>query len=606
MFRFDEGVEVGNGNAVVDADGKSVLAGRPQTKGSTLVLRLRARLASGDYTARWSVISDDGHEVQGIIAFSVGTGVPPGTPVLSVSGGLGWFGVLSRVLAFGGLLAAVGVAVFDLVAWRPTTRRALPTGTLALACALVFLGAQGVTHASHVHGLTRFSVAWDAAGIWAAVAAMLAAIGIADERVRPVAAPFVLPIVVAPTLAGHALDPGRSWIEPPLDLVHVAAASVWFGGLVALVFSVPRDAGDVATPAAQRFSQLALLSVVVVALTGLGRALSELTAVPQAWTTGYGRALIVKTALLALLVSLGWFSRNALRSGFVRLRLPVRFELAPALGIAIAVAFLTSLPPGRSIASARAAAAATAEPQLPSPTAVVAARQDGILDALLSLDHGRASVIYYGQDGSPKPVTGVRIQGRTTSSCGRGCYTAVVGKHDSVTVTHGRSRVVFDLRDRGSAARLVSLSAKHIRALHGLSYHETLSSGTATLHTTWRTAAPNRLSYDIRGGPKAVIIGSFRWDKQPGGPWVKTAQTPVSMPSPDWGDQRVTNARVVTRGKKALVLSFLDPLAGPAWFQATFNPKTLLPRTLTMIAPAHFMHHTFFDVGVRPRIEPPT
>ena len=606
LLVFDDPVEVGDGNAAVDADGKSALRGKAVASGKQLVLPLRRNLKSGDYTVRWSVISDDGHRIQGIVAFSVGTGKAPGAPALTISSSLGWFGVLSRAVVFGGLLAAVGIAVFDLVAWRPNVRRPLPTGALALACLLVFLGAHGLTRHSHTAGWNRFSFVWEAAGIWAAVGAMLAAVGLSDERVRAVAAPFVLPLVVAPTLAGHALDAGRSWIEPPLDVIHVAAASVWLGGLVALVFAVPQDAGDTATPAARRFSQLALLSVGVVALTGIGRALSELASVSQAWTTGYGRALIVKTALLGLLIALGWFSRNALRAGFARLRLPVRAELAPALGIAIAIAFLTSLPPGRSIERARAAEVATAAPQLPSRSAILTARQDRTLDALGSLENGRATVIYFGQDGRTTPVPGVRINGRRTSLCGRGCYSAAVGKASRVTVTHGSSRVVFDFSNRGNASGIVRRVTRRIRSLPGLSYRERLSSGTVTIHTTWRAAAPDRVSYDISGGAKAVIIGARRWDRQPGGKWVESPQSPVSMPAPAWGEAPVTNARVVSRTKKSLVLAFFDRQAGPAWFRTTVDAKTLLPRTLTMIAPAHFMHHTYFDLGKRPRIEPPT
>jgi len=333
---FDDGVEVGSGNAVVDSSRKSMLAGRPHTSGKTLTLPLRGQLPKGDYTARWSVVSDDGHEIQGVLAFSVGTGEPPGAAVLSASGGLSFYTVFTRLLALAGLLAAVGIAVFDLVAWRRFARRPLPTGTLALACALVFIGSHGLTNATHGSGWNRFSFVWSAAGVWAAVGATLAAVAVGDERVRPVAAPFVLPLVVAPTLAGHALDPGRSWIDVPIDMLHVAAAAVWLGGLVALVFAVPRGRDDAATSAARIFSRLALVSVIVVALTGVGRALAELSSVSQAWSTGYGRALLAKTALLGILVVLGWFSRNALRTGFGRLRLPVRFELAPALGLAVA------------------------------------------------------------------------------------------------------------------------------------------------------------------------------------------------------------------------------------------------------------------------------
>jgi copper transport protein len=600
---FDDGVEVGKGNAVVGDDGKSVLDGRPRTKGKVLTLPIRPQLARGDYSARWSVVSDDGHQIQGVLAFSVGTGRPPSAPVLSAAGSLTFANVLSRFLAFAGLLAAVGIAVFDLFFWRPFARRALPTGALTIASALVFLGAHGLTHASHAEGWNRFSVVWQAGGVWAAVGATLAAIGLADPRVRPVAAPFVLPLVVVPTLAGHALDPGRSWVDVPIDLLHVAAAAVWFGGLTALVFSVPKGTGVIATSAARRFSTAALVSVIVVGVTGVGRALAELSKVSQVWTTGYGRALLVKTALFGALMVLGWFSRSALRIGFERLRLPVRVELAPALGIALAVAFLTALPPGRNAARA---AAVPREPRLPGPTAIVAGAQDGTRDVLLGVDKGRASAIFYGQDGAPTNVADVRIAGRKTSSCGTGCYTARVGNQRSLTVTHGKTTLAFDLCDLGKGTQFVKGVSKAVKSLRGFSFVERLSSGTVTIVTTWREAPPNKLRYRINTGAQSVIIGSRRWDRQPGGKWIESAQTPLSLPAPAWYPNRFTNARIVARKGDTVIVTFLDAQGGPAWFRLTADRRTHRPIALRMYAPAHFMHHRYFALGKPVRIVPPT
>jgi copper transport protein len=600
---FDDGVEVGRGNEVVDSSRKSVLAGRPQATGKTLTLPLQAQLPKGDYTARWSVVSDDGHQIQGVLAFSVGTGEPPGAAVLSASGGLGFYTVVTRLLALAGLLAAVGIAVFDLVAWRRFAHRPLPSGPLALACALVFLGSHGLTHATHASGWNRFSFVWSATGVWAAVGATLAAIGLGDERVRPVASPFVLPLVVAPTLAGHALDPGRSWIDVPIDLLHVAAAAVWLGGLVALVFAVPRGETEAATPAARVFSKLALVSVIVVALTGAGRALAELSSVSQLWSTGYGRALVVKTVLFGVLILLGSFSRDALRSGFDRLRLPVRFELGPAFGLAVALAFLTALPPGRNAARAVVVQRAAT---LPGSGAVVAAAQDATRAAFLGVADGDARVIFFGQDGRPTDVAGVRIDGKTTSACGRGCYTAPVGRANSLRVTHGAARIEFDLRDIGDGKRLVNKVANVIEGLDGVSFLERLSSGTASIETMWRESPPNKLTYSIRGGGQSVIIGTRRWDRQPGQKWIESDQTPLDLPAPPWQGQRVSNARVVSRTPSSVVLAFFDAKGGPAWFSLTADRKTLRPRALTMIAPAHFMHHRYFALGKPVRIVPPT
>jgi hypothetical protein len=148
-------------------------------------------------------------------------------------------------------------------------------------------------------------------------------------------------------------------VDVPIDLLHVAAAAVWFGGLAALVFAVPKGTGVIATSAARRFSTAALVSVIVVALTGGGRALAELSKVSQLWTTGYGRALVVKTVLLGVLVLLGWFSRSALRIGFERC--DCRSDRARACaGITLAVA-------SDRAASGRNAARALAAPRSPPP-----------------------------------------------------------------------------------------------------------------------------------------------------------------------------------------------------------------------------------------------
>src|SRR5206468_1919721 len=99
----------------------------------------------------------------------------------------------------------------------------------------------------------------------------------------------------------------------------------------------------------RRFSTVALASVVVLSATGVIRALGELSAVSQLWSTGYGRTLIVKTALLGLLAFVGWLNRYRLipRGDAAGLRRGVGAELLLLAGLVVAVAFLTDLRPGR-------------------------------------------------------------------------------------------------------------------------------------------------------------------------------------------------------------------------------------------------------------------
>ena len=49
---------------------------------------------------------------------------------------------------------------------------------------------------------------------------------------------FGLALLPLPSVGGHALDPGRPRVEVGVDLLHLAAAAVWTGGLVQLAFAL--------------------------------------------------------------------------------------------------------------------------------------------------------------------------------------------------------------------------------------------------------------------------------------------------------------------------------------------------------------------------------
>jgi copper transport protein len=350
VVRFDDDVRVAPGNAAVRNGDGSILGGKPAAHGKTLVLPLRTNLGQDDYSVRWSAVSDDGHVVQGVIAFGVGLGRPPPVPTLRSTVEVGFGTVLSRWVFFAGLLVASGLALFDLLVWRPLVKSDLRMGWIAIGLAAMFVSSHGLVHASHGGASTRFGLAIYIGSAVAATGAAAAAIAVTDRSAAPFAVVLAVAVLPVPTVAGHALDPGRSWLEVPVDLLHVIAAAVWIGGLFALAFVAPREgvSPEVVGAAARRFSNLALASVIVVALTGAARALAELSAVSQLWTTGYGRAILVKTGLFAVLLGLGSVSRSRVMAGAERLRGVVLAEVTILLlGVVVAVALLTSLRPGR-------------------------------------------------------------------------------------------------------------------------------------------------------------------------------------------------------------------------------------------------------------------
>src|ERR671936_1630060 len=117
---FDDAIRPGPGVEAVRNGGGSVLAARayvPKQNPRELVIRLRRGLGTGDFSVRWSVVSDDGHNERGVTAFAVGAGAARPTASLS-AGGVGRTGdVVFRALLFAGLLAAAGGAAFRRLVW---------------------------------------------------------------------------------------------------------------------------------------------------------------------------------------------------------------------------------------------------------------------------------------------------------------------------------------------------------------------------------------------------------------------------------------------------------------------------------------------------------
>src|SRR5262249_49517855 len=149
-------------------------------------------------------------------------------------------------------------------------------------------------------------------------------------------------------------------------------------------------------------SQFALAAVAVVALGGGARALTELAAVSQLWTTSYGRALLVKTAIFAALLVLAWLGRR--RFLFVQLGLLV------VLGVAVGA--LTDLRPGRARSAVASAQAKVALPPSPPPAG---AYVDGGRAAGLAAGSGwlagKGKGPAVGQDGNVGDDVPVRVAG---------------------------------------------------------------------------------------------------------------------------------------------------------------------------------------------------
>jgi copper transport protein len=389
---FDDTIRTQPGVKAIRNGGNSILGGKPRLLNDrTLVIPLEPGLRRGDYTVLWRALSDDGHPVAGIITFGVGSGRARPQPAFSVPGE-NRMQVVERWLFLAGVLAASGAALFTL-----TLRRAAEPPQALFFAAFLLVVAGGAALAADTSLSTRFGIVVAGAAVVAGVGAVVSAATRRNPRVAPATWLLALLLLPAPSLSGHALDRGRPWFEVPVDVMHVAASSIWLGGLLAL--AIHMRGSDASDAPVRRFSSLALVSVAVIAATGVTRAFGELDAVSHVWTTSYGRWLVVKSALLLSLVALGWANRYRLVPAMTRTRSRLRrnvfAELVLFTGLIAAVAFLTQTRPDRDRLGILA----------PPPAAV--ARTSSEAEPLV-LDERKDGLVLEG-----KPARALSVEGRS-------------------------------------------------------------------------------------------------------------------------------------------------------------------------------------------------
>jgi copper transport protein len=573
---FDDVVQRGPGIEAVRNGGASVLDGQPRIDGGrTLVLPLRRGLAKGDYTVRWAIVSDDGHLESGVLAFAVGLGSAKPVPSLGAEAtGARPPDVIARWLFLAGVLGSVGIAAFALSTGARDEQIALVLASSAVVSAL------GAADEAHRVGLsTRAGTALVVGSAYAVVVALVAAAATLESRALPAALVLALPLVAVPTTSGHALDRGLSRLNVAADLLHVAGAAMWVGALLGLVVTRRREV------------RLVLGGVALLSVTGVVRASYELLHVSQAWDTGYGRTLLVKTGLLLAAAAIGLWRRP-------------RVELLLVAVLVGAVAVLVLQRPGRNEAAATAPAPVASgqpapEPPAPPAGAIVVARELGPYGVALASERTRLTVLVLSPAGGGADGLDVQIGGHDATTCGHGCY-RTEERHGLTTsvVVDGMGRVFRSPRGPHDASRTTVTSFRQFfRRSKTVEYVERLaSSRTNVIVSRWRLEAPNRVGYTIRGGSQAIIIGAHRWDRaSPHARWVESRQAPLSQPVAPF--RKATNVWQISTHD----IVFYDPTI-PAYFDLEFHER---PTALHMIAAAHFMTDRYLSFGSAPRLRAP-
>jgi putative copper resistance protein D len=116
--------------------------------------------------------------------------------------------------------------------------------------------------------------------------------------------------------SGHGADAGDLSLPELMDWLHLMAASIWGGGLLALstailprVINLPGKRQMVIADIASRFSTLAGIALVALVVTAVYNAWIEVGSFQALWKTPYGQIVIIKILLLITLMALGSSNR---------------------------------------------------------------------------------------------------------------------------------------------------------------------------------------------------------------------------------------------------------------------------------------------------------
>ena len=111
---------------------------------------------------------------------------------------------------------------------------------------------------------------------------------------------------------GHTASVEHSLVARSASFVHILAAGIWFGGLVAMAATLTRrrrrNAPLEAAPMAIRFSRAAAAALIVASAAGLALMWTIIDSPADLLSGTWGRLLLVKVALVVVVASLGGYN----------------------------------------------------------------------------------------------------------------------------------------------------------------------------------------------------------------------------------------------------------------------------------------------------------
>lgn len=371
---FSEGVAMnGDSIRVLDPQGKRVDTGELRDLCSGSLIRygtaLRPGQPDGTYTVAWQAISADSHPISGAFTFSIGAPSETAVSLPSRTAGDGPVAIaygIARYVAYAGFAVLVGGAAFILLCWRRgAAQRPMQKLVVRAWVALTVATLVMLLLRNPYTGSGNFSDAFDLAGLKAVLETKSGASLVSRLLLLGAAALFITvlfgsyarrhasngsegsegsegatgsgtseaseedakgesDLVFGLGIGGTAVAGGiaATWalsehastgIQPalamPVDILHLLAVATWLGGLTALLVALHKVPGIERT-AIRRFSTVAFTSVLVLAGTGTYQAWRQVGSWSALTGTDYGRLLLLKIGLVAVVVAIAYTSRK--------------------------------------------------------------------------------------------------------------------------------------------------------------------------------------------------------------------------------------------------------------------------------------------------------
>ena len=129
----------------------------------------------------------------------------------------------------------------------------------------------------------------------------------------PTRRPWIFAIGAAAVIASYPIlghgDEGAGWLNTPATMLHVAAISVWVGGLAGVLLLSRRGSRSQFIGVTRIFSGLAGIALAATVVAGIALTVAQLDAASELYSSDYGRRLLVKIGLVAGVAGLGALHR---------------------------------------------------------------------------------------------------------------------------------------------------------------------------------------------------------------------------------------------------------------------------------------------------------